>query len=54
MMCCAGAGGMLFDWLLPVLTKQSGPKGERLTTQQLTAILLAVRNCLAGEGQGGG
>ncbi|GAB4817948.1 hypothetical protein N2152v2_004994 [Parachlorella kessleri] len=42
------AGGMLFDWLLPVLTKQATPQGSRLTPEQSTAILLALRNCLSG------
>jgi len=40
---------MLFDWLLPVLTKQATPRGSRLTAEQLTAILMALRNCLSGN-----
>lgn len=45
----SAAGGMLFDWLLPLLSSQASPQGTPLTTQQLGAILLALRNCLAGD-----
>lgn len=45
----SSAGGLLFDWLLPVLQRRATPGGHALAAHQLSAVLLAVRDCLAGE-----
>ena len=42
------AGGLLFDWLLPVLQRRATPGGHALAPHQLSAVLLALRDCLAG------
>lgn len=44
----AGAWGMVFDWLLPVLTQRATPEGAALQPHQTSAALLAIRDCLAG------
>ena len=46
------AGGLLFDWLLPVLQRRATPAGRQLAPHQLSAVLLALRDCLAGAGAG--
>lgn len=42
------AGGLLFDWLLPVMQRRATPGGRPLAPHQLAAVLLALRDCLAG------
>lgn len=42
------ASGLLFDWLLPVLQQRASPAGRALEQHQLTAVLLALRDCLSG------
>ena len=41
-------GGLLFDWLLPVLQRRATSGGHALEPHQLSAALLALRDCLAG------
>jgi hypothetical protein len=45
----SSAGGLLFDWLLPVLQRRAGPDGQPLAPHQLAAVLAALRDCLTGE-----
>eukprot|EP00887_Chlorella_sp_A99_P005628 scaffold1.g5628.t1 len=42
------AGGLLFDWLLPVLARRAAPGGTPLAPGALGAALRALRDCLAG------
>ena len=44
----SGAGGLLFDWLLPVLSARAVPSGKALAPPALAACLAALRDCLAG------
>lgn len=43
------AGGLLFEWLLPVMQRGATPGGRPLVPHQLAAVLLALRDCLAGR-----
>ena len=43
------AAGLLFDWLLPALQRRVTPSGHPLEPHQLSAVLLALRDCLTGE-----
>ena len=42
------AGGLLFDWLLPVLSSRAAPGGKPLSVPALSAALRALRDCLLG------
>jgi hypothetical protein len=44
----SAVGGLLFDWLLPVLQRRATPGGRPLESHQLAAVLAALRDCLAG------
>ena len=44
----SSASGLLFDWLLPVLQQRASPAGRALEQHQLSAVLLALRDCLTG------
>lgn len=45
----SSVGGVLFDWLLPVLQRRATPSGRPLAAHQQVAVLAALRDCLAGE-----
>ena len=43
-------GGLLFDWLLPVLQRRAAPGGQPLAAHHQAAALAALRDCMAGAG----
>jgi hypothetical protein len=44
----SSVGGLLFDWLLPVLQRRVTPSGAALAPHHLVAVLAALRDCLTG------